>query len=360
MALQDHCEVVGIQNQVGHGSGVRLIASVVAAIGLVMLLSVPLAVGADPRVRLAVEPIDPSGRFLERTMQAGESAKFTVDLANYGDAAIRARTYPADVYPIINGGFGARLRGEPSTGATLWLDYETDVLEIASGAAVRRTFDVSVPVGTRPGEYITSIIIENDQPLRSGEGMAFNQFVRSALAVAITVPGPMEAVLRLGDARHTFFQGHSVVDVAIDNIGDLRLKPAGSFTVATEAGQQMDIRNVAMDSVYARTSTSLEVMLDRALSPGRYVANVDMRDPERGGSVAGTRPFVVGTDVPTSPSIDPAAFMTDTLQPSPTDQPTGTGAIPVDVGIGLIVSLFGLLGFAAVLRRWGRRRRNSS
>ena len=40
------------------------------------------------------------------TLEPGESSDLIVNLANYGTASVRARTYAADVYPIINGGFG--------------------------------------------------------------------------------------------------------------------------------------------------------------------------------------------------------------------------------------------------------------
>ena len=312
-------------------------------------LSIPGVVAADSPVKLAVEPVDEPGAFFERSLAAGESSELVVNLANYGAESIRARTFAADVYPIINGGFGARLRGEPASGATTWLDYPSEELVIGSGNAIHRTVLVAVPLGTKPGEYITSLVIENEDPLPAGEGVAFNQFVRSAVAVVIVVPGPAEAALQLGDARHSFLDGRSVVGVATDNTGDLLLRPAGSFTITTDAGDLVDQRQVSMDSVYAHTSTWLEVVLDGPLAPGDYFANVDIADPVRGGPASGARPFRVGEDT-APPASAPGAMATDTIALPIIGTVAGLNPITLAFGVGALISAMAI-GILAFIRR---------
>ena len=265
-----------------------------------------------PEYKLAIEPVGEQATYFQRSLNPGESATLVVDLANYGSTGARVRTFAADVYSIINGGFGARLRDEQVTGATTWLDYPTQVFVLDSGQALRRDFTVTVPPATPPGEYITSVLIENEDPFATGEGVAVNQFVRSAVAIVITVPGPTQAELGLGEARHSFLDGRSVVGVGIENLGDLLLRPAGSFAIVTEAGASVDARSVAMDSVYAHTATSLEVVLDRALAPGRYLAVLDIADAERDASASGERPFVVGEDA-AGTGTNPSPRSTDTI-----------------------------------------------
>lgn len=333
------------------GRATRLLAASTIAV-VAGLLTVAATIAADPTIRLAVEPVGEQGQFFERSLRPGESAELVVDLANYGDAAVRARTYAADVYSIINGGFGARLRDEPISGSTTWLDYSTAVLDIEPGEAVRRTFTVTVPGAAGPGEYTSSVVVENEEPLVSGEGVAFNQFVRTAVAVLVVVPGPAQAAAELGEARHSIFDGRSVVGVAIDNVGDLLLRPAGSFSIVTDVGDPVDDRQVAMDSVYARTSTWLEVVLDRPLAPGRYLARVDLADAARSSRVAGERPFVVGEDR-AAPNVDPEAAATDTVDlPIVGTVPGPSGAlIPLVAG-----SLVGGLTVALLAVGWRRRR----
>ncbi|MBW3612218.1 MAG: DUF916 domain-containing protein [Actinobacteria bacterium] len=89
--------------------------------------------------------MDQPGSFFELTMSPGEQRELAVELTNHGETAVSARTYRADVYSIVNGGFGARLHPDPDTGATLWLNYTEDVLELGPGDGVTRTFLVTVP-----------------------------------------------------------------------------------------------------------------------------------------------------------------------------------------------------------------------
>jgi hypothetical protein len=169
--------------------------------------------------------------------------------------------------------------------------------------------------------------------------------------VVIVVHGPAEVALRLGDARHSFLDGRSVVGVATDNTGDLLLRPAGSFRITTDAGELVDERQVTMGSVYAHTSTWLEVVLDRPLAPGRYFANVDVTDPDRGGPASGARPFEVGQDTGPRRS-DPGAIATDTIA-LPIIGTVGLNPIMVAFGIGVLISATAI-GILAVIRRMRR------
>jgi hypothetical protein len=57
----------------------------------------------------------------------------------------RPGRYAADVYTIINGGFGARLRDTPQSGMTTSVDYATDVVALPAGKSIRRSFTVTFP-----------------------------------------------------------------------------------------------------------------------------------------------------------------------------------------------------------------------
>ena len=95
--------------------------------GLMLALAsavVPAAVLADSApIRLVLHPVGQGGAFFDLAMQPGESRRLEVQIGNDGSVAIAARTYAADVYTIVNGGFGGRLRDEVTTGTTRWLTY---------------------------------------------------------------------------------------------------------------------------------------------------------------------------------------------------------------------------------------------
>ncbi|MDQ1618860.1 MAG: hypothetical protein QOE19_1429, partial [Actinomycetota bacterium] len=166
-------------------------AAVLAAlIGLAVALAPGAAHATESPVKLSAKPVAQPGQFFDVTLAAGATRTLRIELGNQGTSGIAARTYAADAYTIINGGFAARLRGEASAGTTRWLDYRPSVLQLPAGEAVERSFTLSVPPGTPPGEYISAIVLENDQPVEGSGAVALNHVLRQAVAVSVRVPGP--------------------------------------------------------------------------------------------------------------------------------------------------------------------------
>jgi hypothetical protein len=321
--------------------------------GLLAALVAPTAAHAsEGQVQLAIRPIDQAGQFFDLTIRPGETRTFEVELANVGDAALAARTYAADVYTIINGGFGARLRGEPQTGMTLWLDYSTDVLQLPAGEGIRRTFSVAVPADAEPGEYITSLVLENDVPIRGSGDIAIDQVVRQATAVVVTVPGRRSPALVIGAASHKVVTDRSVVAVALENSGNVRLKPVAGFVLLDAAGAEVSRASVPMDTFYAHTGTLVEIPLAALLQPGTYSVRLTLEDAAqdvRANEAA--IPLVV--EAPPEPDV------VEGLVPGLTEviQAAREGRIPVPVGVAILAAslLAGVVIGWLVLVLWRRR-----
>jgi hypothetical protein len=320
---------------------------------LLALLAPGAALAAGIPIKLALQPIGQTGSFFDLTLRPGEARVLSVEISNAGTAAIVARTYASDVYTIVNGGFGARLRNEPETGVSRWLVYPTDVLDLSVGVAVRRTFRVAVPKDAGPGEYITSLVLENDDPIRDSGAIALDQIVRQAVAVVITVPGKRSPALAIGGATHTVVAGKSVVAVAVENPGNVRLRPVVTFTLRNTAGVQVSQATVPMDTFYAHTGTSIEVPLAALLVPGTYTVRLTLDDATQGVRADGTASFVVAASAAANAGGDQAVpGLTPVIQSAPPDAP------PL-LAIALAVILTGLgLGAAfGVLSLLVRRRR---
>jgi hypothetical protein len=261
--------------------------AIVALVALAAVLVMPAAALAkEGPLRLALLPVGQPGPYFDLTMKPGETRTFAVTIANDGDTVVAAATYAADVYTIINGGFGGRLRDEPQTGATAWIDYPADVLQLAPGDATDRSFSVAVPDSARPGEYISSLVLENDQPILDTAAVGLNQIVRQAVAVVVTVPGSRSPGLAIGAAAHKIAAGRSIVQVAVENTGNIRLKPVVGFTLVDPTGTQISHATVQMDTFYAHTDAFVEVPLATLLTPGTYTVGLTLDDA---ASRAGTR-----------------------------------------------------------------------
>ena len=317
-----------------------------------MVVAAGSTVASDGHTKLALTPVGQSGSYFDLTMRPGETRRLEVDIANDGDAALVARTYAADVYTIINGGFGGRLRDEPQTGTTRWLTYPTDVLEVSAGMRTRRSFTVAVPEDAGPGEYITGLVLENDEPIRGDGGVAVNQIVRQAVAVVVTVAGQRSPALAIGEATHTILAGNSVVAVAVDNTGNVRLKPIVRFTLFDAAGAQVSQATVRMDTFYAHTATFVEVQLAALLRPGTYTVGLTLDDDIQGARAEESAIVLVV-------AADAEAVEVEGVTPAPIEvlQTGREGQIPL--AVWAVVLLAGLVFAAAGLKLVVRRVRTA-
>jgi len=324
--------------------GAAILASLLTFV--VGTASVAVAVEPNSPVQLSATPVGQRGQFFDLTLSPGETRELSIALSNIGETPIAARTYAANVYTIINGGFGAELRDGTPTGTTTWLDYPTQVLTLEPGAATRRAFSVTMPRDAAAGEYVTSIILENESaiPGDSGGSVAINQIVRQAVAVSIRVPGAVLPGLAIGAASHKLAAGRSVLAVAVSNTGGLRLTPTAAIVVHDAAGGVVSHATVPMDSFYADTSSSVEISLPKALLPGSYTLDLTLDDATHAAHAEARALPVQVITAPAASNVAPAVprprRLVEVLQGSPDRFPF--------LAVGLIAACL-LIGGAIVI-----------
>jgi hypothetical protein len=280
-------------------------AAVVLAILLTGFTGLGAVLAADTPIKLALLPVGQKGSFFDLTMRAGEERTLQVDIANDGGDAIAARTYAADVYTIINGGFGASLRDQPRTGTTTWVFYPTSVVSLGAGERTRRSFTIAVPRDAGPGEYITSLVLENNQPILGAGAVGLSQIVRQAVAVVVTVPGLRSPQLAIGSATHQVLAGRSIVRVAVQNPGNVRLKPRVGFSLIDAAGSLVSQTTMQMDTFYAHTNTFVEFPIATLLAPGTYTVRLRLDAPPGAHADAAIVLIVTGTPAVVSGAVLP-------------------------------------------------------
>ena len=331
-----------------------------AAVGALLALLVGVASAAEP-IKLGITPVGADGGYFALTMAPGETRELTVQLANVGSETVRTRTYPADVYTIINGGFGAKLADEPVSGTTTWVSYVAETLDFQPHTDTDRTFSVTVPADARPGEYITSLLIQNADPVagttQEGSGsIAFQQVVRQAISIAVTVPGPRTPALLFGGATHRTIADTSSVAVAVQNTGNVRLTPSGEFVLSDATGTEVSRFPVSMDSFYAGTATFVEVPFGQRLNPGEYTASLALADEAEHLSVASVAlPFSVPNADPdarpVAVGVGSRAASVDQASPAPAGAPWSLAVVAG--GGAMVVLLLAAVGVFAW--RLGRR-----
>lgn len=308
-----------------------LLTALVAALLLAPVAaraSAPATPEAAPSFLIA--PVDAGdGPYFTLELEPGASKHLTVALGNAGEASSPARTYAADVYTLVNGGFGIRSEDEPVTGTTAWLNYEAETLDIPPGRQLERDFTVTVPEDAEPGQHITGIVIQTEEPVAVGGSEMLRQNIVKAIAVFITVPGKIKPKLTVGEASLKQGGGANSLVVEVDNPGNVLVKPQGLITMTTGAGDAVLTAPVAMGSVYAGMSTIIEVPIPTLLAPGDYLVDVDLSDPETRAKDAATALPVTALD-PESASTTPIAqpIRIDGIALEPIDD-AATGALQV-------------------------------
>ncbi|MCU1679051.1 MAG: hypothetical protein JWM93_3809, partial [Frankiales bacterium] len=348
-------------------SRVRRIAAAAAAAGALALLALGTPAWADASTPVAtpltgslsvtggspdlsIAPASGLGRFFSVINEPGSTRTLQFDVANHGDASAPARVYVAEAYSMVNGGMGVRLHGEAAGGVAAWLTAEPWEGTIPARTSIHRSLQLTVPKGTAAGEYVAAVVTESTEAPRAGGSVGVVQVTRHAIAVSVRVPGPLVGSAAVAAASHANVAGRSVVAVGIENTGNRILKPTVALALHDAAGKEIAATTVAMDSVYAHTTTTVEMPLAELLPPGDYSITASLADASRGvPSVSRTVPLhVAALDGPSSDA---------TQRPQVVTVDTAAGAGSPSFPLGLVVGGAAGLGVLLVLvGLWLRRR----
>ena len=277
----------------------------------------------DSGPRFVLRPADDvDGSYFTLEAEPGSTHTLKVLLGNTDDEPLTLQTYVADVFTLVNGGYGVREADADVSQTAAWVEYRTETLSLASGEGQEREITVSVPDGTEPGQYIAGIVLQTAEPFEVEGAAMFNQIARKSIAVFITVPGNLEASFQLGTPEMaTTVVGPKIV-IPVQNSGDILVKPEGEITLADQDGNEVFQQPVFMDSVYAGMSTTLEILLPAALPETDYTVSVALSDEATGTTakseaasltlsreVEGPEPLEITTaSVAPKPSADDVQF----------------------------------------------------
>lgn len=287
---------------------VKTLAAVVVVLLLLMVNGIAVAAGQEqnegtPEIEQAggpqfqIRPINAPKGYLEVEMAAGEQREQTVEFVNNGDETGMVRSYVTDAQTVINGGIGAALEVYASSPVLEWIDYEPEILDLSPEEVQRRTFTITVPDDVSPGEYIAMLALEtteSDQqpvgtPEESAGGIMIRPVVRHVIAIAITIPGPREPGLEIGEAVYQFQPSAANVLVAVTNTGNVHLSPVAELVLRDGEGNQVTDADFELGTIYTGTSTFVSVPLLQPLDVGEYQVSLTLTENE----IPDTQPITV-------------------------------------------------------------------
>ncbi len=324
-----------------------------AALALALsALASPLAGAAIVPTQVNISPVGTNAAYYTVSVPAGGSRHLRVAFSNPGTSVAVAETYAADVYSVVNGGFGARLEDQPTTGVTNWLDYPAGTVRLSPGRSEQRSFTISVPEGASPGEHVTSLVVQQQAQTRSTGAVALDRVNRQALPIVIDVPGHLTAGVGIGTATPSNFAGHTSIAVGMTNTGNLRLHPDASLVVTNAQGKRVGAFTVKMGTVYPGDATTVQGTLSTALPPGHYTVAADLSDNSLGVTAQHEN---LPIDVTAGPHIIAAPVLTPA---STRQQAQITRNLPITLLVGLVLAA--LLAGGIVAKGGARLRRQGS
>lgn len=222
------------------------------------------------------------GSFFDVQIDVGQTAQVTVTIANVGDVTQGIKTYVTNGFTAPGGGFAAAEYGVPLNEVSQWLDYPEETFTLDAGEGVERTFSVTVPEDTAPGQYITAIAGEHAEASAVEGQPNLSQKLRYSVPVFIRVPGATDTAFHVERIDLQESDGVGIIIVSLQNTGDIRVRPEGVVEARTIEGELVVSIPVAMESIYAREGTDLRLALPQNVGTGTYDVSVALTDPDSG------------------------------------------------------------------------------
>jgi hypothetical protein len=168
--------------------------------------------------------------------------------------------------------------------------------------------------------------------------VAIEQITRHAVAIAITVPGAVTPAFEIGGAFHRTVAEKSAVAVELKNTGNSTLAPRGDFILLDASGSELTRWPVTMGSLYAGTSTFIEVPFDQRLNPGRYAAVVSLSDDSGAASSRRTEFEVPRAEVDAAPStLGESSRVASLRQEQPQQSPMDGTFVAVALAVAAVL-----------------------
>lgn len=194
----------------------------------ILLLASPSVAAAEAIGGVPARP-DPSNNrtrsiFLH-TIQPGRSTADAVKIVNNSDKEVTVLLYATDGIMTNSGTLSCKQQTEVSSGAGPWIALDRSEIMLAPMESREVPFTISVPSGARPGEHNGCVVFQTKDSPGTRNG-ALNLHFRSAIRVAITVPGELRKQLDISDFRIEWRPRSHIYHVALQNEGNVSVDVA--------------------------------------------------------------------------------------------------------------------------------------
>ena len=200
-------------------------------------------------------------------LKPGESVNDAINLFNNSDQDKVIGVYAVDSIISSDGAFACEQEVDERNEVGSWIKLDRNEASVAPNQTEKVGFVVNVPVDAEAGEYNGCIAIQDKTALAQNTGNGISLNFRSAVRVAITVPGNLVEQLEIKDTLLEVKDNKLIVSPILKNSGNVSLDALISVKLNGLFGQKI-----------GDVSGQFAVL---AKSEGRY--NFDMGRPFWGG-----------------------------------------------------------------------------
>lgn len=254
-----------------HNSRWRWIPALLIATVVMLILLFPVArAAAVDDGTYGIRPATEAD-FFHLSAAPGASIDASAVVTNHTSEPVTLLTYPVDATSEANG-FAMQDASAPRGGVGAWARLERDEVTVPANAEVQVPFQLTVPAGTRPGDYAGALIIQ--APPQQGEtaqlddGTAVRLDVVQRLGVRIYLNVAGEAVTAL-DPGELAWERHDDAlsfSLPITNTGNTNLSPSVELQLDGWPGESRNVTFESSQDLLTGSTHVLEATIEDAPS----------------------------------------------------------------------------------------------
>ncbi len=219
------------------------------------------------------------------TIKPGESIKDGVRVYNYSKERKTIQLRTVDSIQAVDGSFSCRQDAEARKEVGVWAKFDAPKVTLEPGANKVIDFTILVPKGVSPGEHGGCVTAQDDDSFAAKSGAGIQLGFRSAIRMAITVPGKIvkELTLQRVDVKRIDSGDYTVSPIA-KNTGNVSLDLKTRAQVVDVFGRESPIQT-AEYPIMRDTTTGWAFKFTRPYWGGLYKARTSISynaDPTAG------------------------------------------------------------------------------
>jgi LysM repeat protein len=261
----------------------------VTAFAVFLLSFSPVVFASD----VGIEPAYPvegnvrSESIFIMSIEPEETGKNGIRLINSDKVAHTVEIYPTDGSSSVDGAFSCRQKSEALKEVGSWVALSKQNVTLEPSQKTVVDFTVTVPKGTGPGEHNGCIAVQDlsSVPAKSGSGVLLG--FRSAIRLAVTVPGDIVKQLSFMAVKVESGEGGAImVKPVAKNTGNVSLDVKSYSQIESIFGQKSEVKtNTNCPVVPGATLASCYSTFERPYWGGIYKAQTSLSynaDPNDG------------------------------------------------------------------------------